>query len=56
VSINQFILSAVSEKISAITTEELILSRAQKARRGAFKRILDRVPHRSPLPGDEQEK
>lgn len=53
VSINQFIVSAVSEKISAITTEDLIAARAQRAKRGAFKRVLDRVPHRSPLPGDE---
>ena len=52
VSINQFIVSAVSEKISAITTEELIATRAQKAKKGAFKRVLDNVPHRAPLPGD----
>ena len=55
VSINQFIVSAVSEKISAITTEELIATRARHARKGAFKRILDRVPLRTPVPGDEVE-
>lgn len=53
VSINQFIVSAVSEKISAITTEELIATRAQKAKKGAFKKVLDRVPHRNPLQGDQ---
>ncbi len=53
VSINQFILSAVSEKISALSTEALISTRAQKAKKGAFKNVLDRVPHRLPLRGDE---
>jgi hypothetical protein len=54
VSINLFITSAVSEKISALTTEDYITSRAKHARPGAFKKILDRVPARPPLPGDER--
>ena len=53
VSINQFICTAVSEKISAIMTEEYLRERAKNARKGAFKRVLDRVPQRDPLPGDE---
>ena len=53
VSINLFITSAVSEKISALTTEDYIADRAKKARKGAFKKVLDRVPKRAPLPGDE---
>ena len=53
VSINMFITSAVAEKISAITTEDYIASRAKKARKGAFSKILARVPKRQPLPGDE---
>jgi hypothetical protein len=53
VSINLFITSAVSEKISALTTETYIANRAKNASKGAFKRVLDRVPKRSPLPGDE---
>ena len=55
VSINTFITSAVAEKISAITTEEYIADRAKKARKGAFKKVLDRVPKREPLSGDELE-
>jgi len=55
VSINQFISTAVSEKISAIMTEEYIAKRAQRARKGAFKKVLDRVPRRAPVPGDELE-
>lgn len=53
VSLNMFITSAVAEKISAITTEDYIASRAKKARKGAFGKVLDRVPKRQPLPGDE---
>ncbi len=53
VSINQFISSAVSEKISAITTENYLFQRAKRADRAEFKKILDRVPDRAPLPGDE---
>lgn len=53
VSINQFISSAVAEKISAITTEDYLKQRAKKADRAAFRSILDKVPERAPLPGDE---
>ena len=53
VSINLFITSAVSEKISALTTEDYIARRARGARKGAFTKVLDRVPKRKPLPGDE---
>ncbi len=53
VSINQFISSAVSEKISAIMTEEYLERRAKRANRKEFKKILDQVPSRTPLAGDE---
>ena len=53
VSVNQFISTAVSEKISAIMTEEYLAERAKRARKGDLKRILDRVPDREPLAGDE---
>ena len=55
VSINQFISSAVTEKVSALMTEDMLEARAQKARKGGLKRILDRVPDRAPVPGDEME-
>ena len=55
VSINQFISSAVSEKISALMTEEVFTQRAEKARAGALKGVLAAVPHREPLPDDELE-
>ena len=53
VSINQFISSAVSEKISAIMTEEYLQQRTKRADKSEFKKILDQVPQRTPLPGDE---
>lgn len=53
VSINQFISTAVSEKVSAILTEEYLSTRAGRAKKGALKRILDEVPDRPPLPEDQ---
>jgi hypothetical protein len=53
VSINQFISSAVSEKISALMTEDYLKKRAKKAKKGDFRKILAKVPGRRPLPGDE---
>jgi len=53
VSINQFISSAVAEKISAIMTEDYLKDRAKRAKKSDFKKILDKVPKRKPIPGDE---
>ncbi len=53
VSINQFVSSAVSEKISAIMTEDYLKSRAERAKKSDFKKILDNVPKRKPIVGDE---
>lgn len=53
VSINQFISSAVSEKISALMTEDYLKTRAKRAKKGDFRKILDKVPSRKPISGDE---
>lgn len=53
VSINLFIASAVAEKVAALSTADYIAERAEKTRPGAFGKVLDRVPKRKPLPGDE---
>ncbi len=53
VSINQFISSAVSEKISALMTEDYLESRAGRAKKRDFKKILSKVESRKPIPGDE---
>lgn len=55
VSINQFISTAVSEKIAALMTEEYLSHRAKRAENDALKKILDAVPDREPLAGDELE-
>ena len=53
VSINQFILSAVSEKISALMTEDYLKSRAKRAKKEDFRKILAKVSSRKPIAGDE---
>jgi uncharacterized protein (DUF1778 family) len=53
VSINQFISSAVSEKISALMTEDYLKGRAKRAKKDDFGKILSKIPNREPLPGDE---
>jgi glutamate racemase len=53
VSINQFISSAVSEKISALITEDYLRSRAKRAKKEDFRKILAKVPRRQPIAGDE---
>ena len=53
VSINQFISSAVSEKISALLTEEYINARAARADLKKVDQILSNVPARTPVAGDE---
>ena len=55
VSINSFITTAVSEKISALMTQDYLSERARRAQEGAFRAVLDQVPDRDPLPGDELE-
>ena len=45
ISINQFIASAVAEKLSAMTTEKYIEARAAKASKAKFKAMLAKVPN-----------
>lgn len=52
VSINQLISSAVSEKISAILTEEYIQARAKRADTEKANQILASVSDREPVEGD----
>lgn len=53
VPVDQFVANAVAEKISAITAEDYLRTRANRADSAAFRAILDRVPNRAPLPGDD---
>ena len=53
VSINHFISSAVSEKVSALMTEDYLGNRAKRAKKEVFNKILAKVSNRPPFPGDE---
>ena len=53
VSINQFISSAVSEKVSSLMTEEYLAAREKRGKVQDFRKILAKVPKRKPAPGDE---
>ena len=55
ISINQFIATAVAEKMSALLTEDYLEQRARRLDLTGVDRILSRVPDVPPLPGDEQE-
>ena len=52
-SINQFISSAVAEKLSALLTEEYLESRAKRGTRRKFEAVLRSVPDVEPDPGDK---
>ena len=47
-SINQLVSSALAEKISAITTEEYIHRRANRASKVKFKKVLSKVKDKTP--------
>ncbi|OQW87734.1 MAG: CopG family transcriptional regulator [Rhodoferax ferrireducens] len=53
VPVSQFIMSAVIEKISALTAESYLRTRSDRADPAAFQAILAKVPQRAPLAGDE---
>lgn len=52
-SLNQFVVMAVAEKVSAMTTADYFAERRQRADLAAFDRILDRDGGAPPRPGDE---
>ena len=54
VSLNQWIVTAVAQKIGAVETAEVLLAeRATRAAPGDLQRFLDAAPNTSPVPGDE---
>ena len=48
VSINQFVATAVAEKISAMETADYLAQRAKRASREKFEAALAQVPDREP--------
>ena len=53
VSINQFIASAVAEKMASVLTLDYLRNEAALGQRSAFDAFLARVPEAPPQPGDE---
>ena len=52
ISINQFVVMAVAEKMSALLTEEYLEERARRGNRSRFERAMAKVKNRSPEPKD----
>lgn len=52
-SINQFIVNAIAEKISALKTEDYLTERAQQGSRAHALSMLDQVPDAKPEPRDQ---
>ncbi len=53
VSINQFINSALAEKVSAFLTETYLEERAKRGSREKFKEALSKVADVEPVEGDK---
>ena len=53
ISLNQFILNALSEKVSALQTVDIIESKAANASRDTFLEALAAIPSNEPLENDK---
>lgn len=53
VSINQFLVTAAAEKMSALLTKDYLAQEAKKASREDFLRVLHSVPDVEPEPYDK---
>ncbi len=53
ISINQFVATAVAEKISSLDTETYLSNRAQRASRKSFERAMSMIPDVEPEPYDK---
>lgn len=53
ISLNQFVSTAVAEKLAALLTEEYLTARARRGRRATYLKALGRVPDTAPVAGDE---
>jgi len=53
ISLNQFILNALSEKVSALQTLDMIERRAKRASKKSFLEALSKVPN---IEADERDK
>lgn len=53
VSLNQFIVLALAEKVSALKTTEFFAARIARARPDRLEKILAKTQDHPPVPGDE---
>ncbi|HRK96830.1 MAG TPA: YlcI/YnfO family protein [Rhodospirillales bacterium] len=53
VSLNQFIATALAEKVSALRTEAVLTARARRADRDKFDGVISRAGGTPPRDGDE---
>ncbi len=53
ISINQFIASAVAEKMSALMTEDFLVERSKKGNKKAFLQAMSKVPNTEPEAKDK---
>jgi HicB family len=53
-SLNQFIVMAVAEKISAFNTATFFAERGARSNRQSFDRVMRKVKVTAPLAGDER--
>lgn len=53
-SLNQFIVMAVAEKVSALNTETFFKERATRGSTERFMAVMNRVPGNPPKQGDER--
>ncbi|MCL4863891.1 MAG: type II toxin-antitoxin system HicB family antitoxin [Caldilineaceae bacterium] len=54
ISINQFVTTAVAEKLSALMTEEYLQERAKRGSRAKYEAALAEVPDIEPLEPDQK--
>jgi hypothetical protein len=53
VSINQFIVQAVAERVAVLRDRGYVAQRAARAKPDAMRRILEKAGDDTPIPGDE---
>ena len=53
ISINQFIASAVAEKMSALMTEDFLVERSKKGNKKAFIQAMSKIPNVEPDANDK---
>jgi predicted transcriptional regulator len=52
-SINQFVTTAIAEKMAALMTLDYLAARARRGSRSKFDRVLAKIKDRKPVDGDE---